>query len=101
MSRLGEKYFELGRGYENFSENYSRPYLLGVNINNKEKPFVIAMGNHHSDMGATKLSVDELVSGKWDEHIRFSNSEKFVESLKKALKNNEEFPQKFILELIK
>ncbi|NER17553.1 hypothetical protein [Spongiivirga citrea] len=98
---LGKEYFELGRGNRKVSENYLRPYILGFNINNKQKPFVVAMGDNHSDTVATKLSIAELVSGKWDEHIRLSNSEKFVESLKKALKNKEEFPQKFILELIK
>lgn len=58
-------------------------YILGINIKNIQKPFVIAMGSHHSDTRAIKLSIDELVSGKWDEHIRFSNSERFIERLKK------------------
>ena len=85
----------------NVLKNYLCPYILGININDKEKPFVVAMGDNHSDIGVSKLSVDELISGKWDEHIEFSNSKKFIESLKKALKDKEEFPQKFILELIK
>jgi len=99
--KLGKEYFELGRGNKKISENYLCPYILGININDIQKPFVVAMGSHHSDSGAIKLSIDELVSGKWDEHIRLSNSEKFIEQLRIALKNKEEFPQKFILELIK
>jgi len=101
MGILGKDYFELGRGYEEVSENYSRPYILGVNVNNKDKPFIVAMGDHHSDIGAIKLSLDELISGKWDEHIKFSNSEKFIENLKITIENKEKFPQKFILELVK
>lgn len=81
MGNLGKDYFELGRGYEKISKHYSRPYVLGVNINHKEKPFIVAMGDHHSDIGAIKLSVDELVSGKFDEHIKFSNSDNFIENL--------------------
>jgi len=101
MAALGKDYFEISRGFEKISENYSRPYLIGVNINDLAKPFLIASGDHHSDMGAIKLSSDELLSGKWNEHIKLSNSEKFIENLKIAIKNKEEFPQKFILEMIK
>ena len=101
MGQLGKDYVEIGRGYEKVSENYSRPYLLGVNTLDNEKPFVIASGDHHSDFGATKLSVEELVSEKWNKHIKLCNSEKFIDNLKTALKNKEVFPQKFILELIK
>ena len=101
MGQLGKDYFEIGRGYKKVSENYSRPYLFGVNVLDNKKPFVVASGSHHSDFGATKLSVDELISGKWDEHIVICNSAKFIENLKKAMINKEMFPQKFILELIK
>ena len=38
MAQLGEKYFEISRGYEQKSKHYKCPYITGVNIFEKEKP---------------------------------------------------------------
>lgn len=101
VGQLGKDYCELSRGYEKVTESYSRPYILGVNILDKEKPFVFAVGDHHSDSFAAKLGADEVVSGHWDKQIILSNSENFIKNLKTAIKSNEEFPQRFLLDVIK
>lgn len=100
MATLGSKYYEIGRGHEKISEIYSLPYIIGVDITERDKPFVVAVGDHHPDIGASKVSVKELISGKWDEHIALSNCVEFVEKLKRAMDEGETFPQQFILELI-
>ena len=100
MATLGSKYYEISRGYEKVSNSYHRPYILGVNINEPDKPFIIAIGDHHSDMGTLAVSVMELISGKYDEEIIKSNGEKFVNNLKIAFTNGESFPQRFILNMV-
>lgn len=100
MATLGSKYYEISRGYEKVSSSYYRPYILGVNINEPDKPFIIAVGDHHSDKGAVIVSALELISGKYDEDIIKSNGEKFVSKLKIAFANGEPFPQRFILKMV-
>jgi hypothetical protein len=96
MAKLGEKYFEIGRGYEFVSPNYKRPYIIGVDIKETTKPFVLASGDNHSDSGAIAVSVEELLSGKWKDHISKSNCTEFVDSLKQALDSGESFPPMFL-----
>ena len=79
---------------------YDCPYVTGVDITERDKPFVVAMGDHHSDIGAVEVSAKELISGRWDEHIALSNCVEFVEKLKRAMEEGETFPQKFILDLV-
>lgn len=67
---------------------------------NKEKPFIVAMGDSPYDTAVSTISQEELISGKWDDHIIKSNCQEFVAQLKKAIANQEEFPQKFILDLV-
>jgi hypothetical protein len=100
MGALSERFTEIGRGYERKSENYECPYILGVDINEKEKPFIVASGAHHSDCGAALISVDELLSDRWKELIKKANCSDFVEGLKKSIENGEKFPQAIILEII-
>lgn len=100
MGTLGSKYYEISRGYEKISSSYYRPYILGVNINEQEKPFIIAVGDHHSDMGAVELSVLELVSNKYEKDIIKSNSKEFVSKLKFAINKGESFPQSFIINMV-
>ena len=100
MAKLGDRFTEIGRGYEKVSDNYKRPYVLGVDINDKEKPFVVASGDHHSDSGAALISVDELLSDKWKIHIQKSNCSEFVDQLRKSVENGEKFPQTVILEKV-
>lgn len=100
MALLGKKYSELGRGYEQKSEFYKCPYVIGVDVTAKEKPYVVAMGAHHSDNAGSLISQEELISGKWDNHIKKSNCQEFVAQLKIAIKNQEPFPQQFLLELV-
>jgi len=100
MASLGKRFVEIGRGYEKISENYKRPYLIGVDITDKEKPFVVAIGDIHSDFAACVISTEELISGKWDGHINLSNCKGLVEKLKIAVRVGEAFPQKCILDLV-
>ncbi|WP_344925163.1 hypothetical protein [Aquimarina addita] len=97
---LGTNYYEIGRRYEKVSETYNRSYILGVDIKQKDTPFVVAIGGHHSDIGVIKISCKELVSDKWNDHIIKSGCEAFVLNLKTAIEQGETFPQKFILNLI-
>lgn len=101
MSKLGDRFFEIGRGYKTISDGYKRPYILGVDINDNEKPFIVAMGDAHYDFAACVISVDELLSDKWSEHIQISNCKEFVEKLKIAIEKGESFPQRFIIDLVR
>lgn len=47
MGTLGNRFYELDRGYEVISNQYRKPYIIGVDINNLDKPFVLASGEHH------------------------------------------------------
>ncbi len=100
MARLGTRFTEIGRGYDKVTENYERPYILGVDINDKEKPFIVASGDHHSDSCATLVSVDELLSDRWKSHIQKSNCSDFVERLRESIEHGELFPQNIILEKV-
>jgi hypothetical protein len=100
MAKLGSRFYEINRGYKKISDTYARPYLIGVDILEREKPFVVAMGDRHSDSSAILISIDELLSGRWDEHIVLSNSIEFVKELKRAVNEGEPFPQKFIRDLV-
>lgn len=100
MAQLGNKFIEIGRGYKNISIEYKCPYITGVDINNIEKPYMVAMGDNHADSAALLISTDELISGRWDEHIHLSNCVEFVENLKIAIKKGESFPQNCVLEFI-
>jgi hypothetical protein len=100
MAQLGEKYFEISRGYEQKSKHYKCPYITGVNIFEKEKPFIVAMGSFHADVAVLTISQEELISGKWDNHILKSNCIEFVKKLNLAIRAKEAFPQKFILDMI-
>ena len=100
MATLGSKYYEISRGYEKVTDYYQRPYILGVDVNNLNKPFVIAVGDHHSDMATLKVSVLELISSKYERDIIKSNGKEFVNKLKFALNNGESFPQSFIMNMI-
>ena len=100
MATLGERFFELGSGYEVITESYSRPYLLGVDISEVSQPFVLASGDHHSDMNAVTISLDELLSGKWDEHIAKAQCTSFIHALKQAINQGESFPPKFLKDLV-
>ena len=51
-------------------------------------------------MGAIRISVLELISGKYDKDIIKSNGDKFVSNLKIAFVAGEPFPQKFIVNMI-
>jgi len=100
MAKLGKRFFEIGRGYRKVSEHYNCPYLLGVDIKDKDRPFVVATGDTHGDSAASLVSVEELISGVWDEHILRSNCIEFIEKLKNAINQGDTFPQKFILDMI-
>ncbi|WP_439185781.1 hypothetical protein [Carboxylicivirga taeanensis] len=100
MATLSERFIEIGRGYERKSENYKCPHILGVDIKEKEKPFIVASGDHHSDCGAALISIDELLSDRWKEHIKKANCSDFVEQLRKSVENGEKFPQNIIVEIV-
>ncbi|MFA8434279.1 MAG: hypothetical protein ACEPOZ_07160 [Marinifilaceae bacterium] len=100
MASLGERFTEIGRGYEKVTENYERPYILGVDINDKENPFIVASGDHPSDSGAALISIEELFSEQWKEHIQKSNSTEFVNELREAVERGEQFPQNIILDKV-
>ena len=100
MARLGERFTEIGRGYEKVTEDYKRPYILGVDFNDKEKPFVVASGDYHSDFVAALISIVVLLSEKWKDHITKSNCAEFVNGLSKAIESGEQFPQKIIIEKV-
>ena len=71
-----------------------------MKIKSKSKPFVCATGDFHSDFGAILITGEELISRKWGKHVSKSNCEGFVDELRKAINENESFPQQFILDLI-
>ncbi len=100
MGTLGNRFHEIGRGYEIVSSQYKRPYIIGVDINENDKPFVLASGDHHSDLGATTVSVEDLLSEKWEEHISKSNCAEFVIELRRAISSGESFPPKFLIEIV-
>ncbi len=97
MGTLGNRFMKLGRGYEKVSDNYKRPYILGVDITDIDKPFVLASGNHHSDMGAITVSFENLLSDKWEEHILKSNCSEFITELRQAISFGESFTPKFLI----
>jgi hypothetical protein len=99
MARLGEKYYELGRGYEQVSDSYKRPYLLGVDLTNKEKPFVIAQGDHHSDSVAIQLDIKELLSDKWIEILQKANCSEFRQALEIESQGGTVYPSKLFDEI--
>ena len=100
MSKLGNRFYEIGKGYEVVSTQYKRPYIIGVDINDKEKPFLLTSGDHHSDLGAITVSLEELLSEKWKEHILKSNCIGFINELKKAIDSGESFPPKFLVKRV-
>lgn len=99
MARLGEKYYELGRGYEQVSDSYKRPYLLGIDLTNKEKPFVIAQGDHHSDTFAIQLDIKELLSDKWIETLQKANCFEFRQTLEIESRGGTVYPNKLFDEV--
>jgi len=99
MARLGKKYYELGRGYEQVSDSYKRPYLLGIDLTNKEKHFVIAQGDHHSDTFAIQLGIKELLSDKWIEILQKANCYEFREALEIESQGGKIYPNKLFDEI--
>jgi len=98
--KIYKNFYEINRGYEQKTKKYKCPYILGVDIDAKEKQFLVAMGAHHSDTAANEISIEELVSNKWEEHIKKSNCQDFIKQLKLSIKKGEKFPQQFILNLL-
>ncbi|ADR21937.1 hypothetical protein MATR_04290 [Marivirga tractuosa] len=100
MGSLDKRYYEIGRKYEKVSENYRRPYILGVDINETEKPFIMVAGDHHSDIGVKVVSLEELFSGKLDTHIAKAGCIDFVNRLKNSISAGESFPPRFLKNLV-
>ena len=100
MARLGEKYYEIGRGYEHISDAYKRPYLLGVDVTDKQKPFVVAQGDHHSDTFACQLSIVELLSDKWVGHLRKANCLAFRQTLEVESRKGSVYPTQLFNKII-
>ena len=101
MSKLGNRFYEIGRGYEVVSKVYKRPYIIGVDINDLNKPFILASGDHHSDFGAITVGLEEILSEKWEDHISKSNCKGFIVKLRKAIHSGESFPPLFLREKVR
>ncbi|WP_237275950.1 hypothetical protein [Tenacibaculum ovolyticum] len=97
MGKLGNRFYEIGKGYEMVSAQYKSPYIIGVDINDKEKPFLLAYGDHHSDLGVITVSLEDLLFEKRKEHILKSNCKEFIDELKKVIDSSNPSPPKFLV----